>query len=222
MLAYSHAGAPSSGVTAPFEDQVERTMREGRCKIACWLAVLAAAAGILASAPAADAATPGHAPVLAMYYAWYDQNTWGSGKLSDQPVSPYISADRSTIERQVTQAQSAGIDGFALNWWGPGNPTDTNLQTLLSVAAATNFKVTVDVDMNSPFWSGPDDVSAALGYLRRYYDQPAWLHVDGRPAISFYAIRKMDVATWGSIRHAVDPNGSVLWIGEGDVFGYLQ
>ncbi|HZW32252.1 MAG TPA: endo-1,3-alpha-glucanase family glycosylhydrolase [Isosphaeraceae bacterium] len=196
-------------------------MREGRCKIACWLAVLAAAAGILASAPAADAATPGHAPVLAMYYAWYDQNTWGSGKLSDQPVSPYISADRSTIERQVTQAQSAGIDGFELNWWGPGNPTDTNLQTLLSVANAHGFAVTADFDMNSPFVHNPGDVTNDVKYLERYFSDPAWLHIGGKPVVVFYGNRRYDVATWGAIRAAADPGHAAIWIAEGDIFSYL-
>ncbi|HVB96591.1 MAG TPA: hypothetical protein VNG11_02555, partial [Chloroflexota bacterium] len=121
--------------------------------------------------PAMAASSP---PVLAMYYAWYDNNTWGSGKLSDQPAVPYVSADRSTIDRQVTEAQSAGIDGFELDWWGPGNPTDTNLQTLLSVAGQHGFKVTVDFDLNSPFIHNPGDVTNNLEYLKRYFSDPAW------------------------------------------------
>src|SRR2546423_9555732 len=87
---------------------------------------------------AAQAAGPdfssGEGAVMAKYYAWFDQNTWASGKPSDLPAQPYMSSDRKTIERQVDQARAAGIDGFVLNWWGPDNPTDTNLQTLLDVA----------------------------------------------------------------------------------------
>ena len=85
-------------------------------------------------------------PVLAMYYAWFDDNSWGPSKTAFQPSQPYSSADRGTIERQVGQAQGAGIDGFELDWWGPGNPTDSNLQTLLSVAGEHGFDVTVDFD----------------------------------------------------------------------------
>ncbi len=33
----------------------------------------------------------GKAPILAMYYDWYDMNSWNS-TLSDQPAAPYISA----------------------------------------------------------------------------------------------------------------------------------
>src|SRR5579884_3750904 len=197
-------------------------MREGRYTFARWLAGLAAVVSILASVPAADAATPGHAPVLAMYYAWFDNNTWGSGKLSDQPVSPYVSADRGTIDRQVTQAQSAGIDGFELDWWGPGNPTDSNLQTLLSVAGAHGFKVTADFDLNSPFVHNAGDATNALNYLKRYFGDPSWFRFNGKPVVVFYGIRAYDLGTWAAIRAAVDPNHDAIWIGEGDIFSYLN
>lgn len=165
---------------------------------------------------------PRDALVLAKYYPWFDANTWTSGTVVDPPAQPYESADRRVIERHVAQARAAGIDGFTLNWWGRDNPTDTNLQTLLSVVGSTGFKVTVDFDMNSPFWHGPADVIDAMTYLRRYYSHPAWVKVDGRPAISFYATRKYPVATWASIRRSVDPASRVFWIGEGDIFSYLD
>src|SRR5215210_8753604 len=116
----------------------------------------------------AAAAAPGEGAVMAKYYAWFDQNTWTSGKPSDLPAQPYLSSDRAAIERQVDQARAAGIDGFVLNWWGPDNPTDTNLQTLLEVARSRNFKVTVDVDLNSPFMTSAGEVRTSLGYLRKY------------------------------------------------------
>jgi len=169
--------------------------------------------------PAMAASSP---PVLAMYYAWYDNNTWGSGKLSDQPAVPYVSADRSTIDRQVTEAQSAGIDGFELDWWGPGNPTDTNLQTLLSVAGQHGFKVTVDFDLNSPFIHNPGDVTNNLEYLKRYFSDPAWFQYGGKPVVVFYGIRAYDLGTWGAIRAQADPNHAAEWIGEGDIFSYLN
>ena len=161
------------------------------------------------------------APVLAKYYAWFDENSWGPGKNSDQPILPYRSADRATIERQVAQAQAAGIDGFELNWWGPDNPTDTNLKTLLDVAKKRNFKVTVDFDLNSPFITSPSEAAEALIYLRRYYADPAWFRIDGKPVVSFYGISKFSVDSWFAIHEASSATGTI-WIGEGDRFGYLQ
>jgi hypothetical protein len=159
--------------------------------------------------------------VLAKYYAWFDVDTWGNGTLSDQPVAPYVSAERATIERQVREAQGVGIDGFTLNWWGADNPTDSNLQTLLAVARRRAFAVTVDVDLNSPFWASPDDLASALTYLRRYFDDPAWLRLGERPVVSFYGTRKYDPSTWRAIRRRVDSGGEAVWIGEGDRFEYL-
>ncbi len=175
--------------------------------------VLCAFANVAAAAP--------EAPVFATYYAWFDENSWGPGKNADTPSQPYRSADRATIERQVAQAQAAGIDGFELNWWGPDNPTDTNLQTLLDVAKKRNFAVTVDFDLNSPFITNPAEAVNALMYLRRYYASPAWFRLDGKPVVSFFGINKFSVDSWFAIHDAAGATGTV-WIGEGDRFGYLQ
>jgi hypothetical protein len=182
--------------------------------------VLGLLVALFSAFQAFPAAASGDAPVLAKYYAWYDENSWGSGRLTDQPAQPYRSADRAAIERQVGQAMSAGIDGFELNWWGPRNPTDDNLRTLLAVAQARGFKVTVDFDLSSPFVSGPDDTAQALSYLRQYFASPAWFQLNGRPVVSFYGVAKYPVSTWAAIRSQV--GGNALWIGEGDQFAYLN
>jgi hypothetical protein len=176
----------------------------------------------LGPAPASTLPASGRGAVIAKYYAWFDEKTWTSGTASDLPEVPYRSADRRAIERQVAQAQAAGIDGFALNWWGADNPTDENLRTLLDVAARRNFTVTVDVDLNSPFWGNEDDVANALAYLSRYLGHAAWYRLDASPVVSFYGIRKYSVGTWGQIRAVADPNRAATWIGEGDLFAYLS
>src|SRR5262249_14615710 len=109
------------------------------------------------------------APVLAMYYAWYDNTTWTSGKTSDFPVPLYVSSDRSAMERQVSQASGVGIDGFELDWRGPDNPTDTNLQTLLAVARGHDFEVTADYDLYTALKQAPGDLVNSLNYLKRYF-----------------------------------------------------
>ncbi|HEX5417459.1 MAG TPA: endo-1,3-alpha-glucanase family glycosylhydrolase [Chloroflexota bacterium] len=185
-----------------------------------WAVTLVISA-LLSAIPTPTGAAAGP-PVLAMYYAWYDGNSWGPGRMSDYPPAPYQSADRSTIERQVTQAQGAGIDGFELDWYGPNNPTDSNLATLLSVAQGHGFKATIDFDLTSPFIHNPGDTTNFLNYAKRYFANPAWLKLNGKPVVVFYHTRAYSVATWSAIRAQVDPGHSAVWIGEGDDFSYLN
>ncbi len=173
--------------------------------------------------PAAGAAHAASRPtVLAVYYAWFDQAAWASGKTSDLPADPYNSDDPSVIQRQVAEAQSAGIDGFELNWWGPGNRTDANLQTLLRVARAANFKVSAYVDLNGPSFNSPADVVSALSHLKRYFTDPAWFQFQGKPFVAFYNVAKFDPSAWTSILGQVDPGRQAFWMAEGIDMRYLD
>ena len=72
-------------------------------------------------------------PVVAFYYAWFDQTTWTSGQSVDLPEPRYVSAERGTIERHVAEAQGAGIDAFIQSWYGPtieNNQTETNFKSV--------------------------------------------------------------------------------------------
>ncbi len=186
------------------------------------LATVSIGAGALGPVVPSAAHAEGGPAVLAQYYAWFDSSSWGPGKTSDVPQPPYSSADRGTIDRQVSQAQAAGIDGFELDWWGPNNPTDSNLQTLLSVASTRNFKVTLVMDLNSPFIHNSGDLVNTLRYATRYFGNGAWFRHDGKPFIGFYGTRKYDVATWSWVRSQVDPGHAAEWIAEGDIFSYLD
>jgi uncharacterized protein YraI len=163
-------------------------------------------------------------PVLAFYYAWFDQATWSAGQAVDSPLEPYISADRAVIERQVGQAQAAGIDAFIQSWYGPqeaNNQTETNFRTLLEVAGATGFKAGVNLEVAGPFFADAGSVTSALAsLLASHVQHPAYFRYHGRPVIFFWRQQRFSVEEWQTIRDQLDPDRATLWIAEGTDIAY--
>ncbi len=177
--------------------------------------------------PALPVAAQGEHLVLAFYYNWYDEKSFGSKKTSDQPVTPYESSDRATIERHVDQAKQAGLDGFIVSWYGPrdapDNQTEANLRTLLDVAQQKGFKVAVDFETNGPFFKSKSDVQDALdSLLSTHVNHPAYLKVNGKPVVFFWQNSRFSVNDWTAIRQAVDPLHRSIWISEGTNLDYLR
>ena len=162
--------------------------------------------------------------VLAFYYAWYDDNTWTYDKVPDMPVSTYRSADRATIERQVGEAQGAGIDAFVQSWYGPGdNPTEQNLNTLLDVAQARGFQATLDFECGSPFMPHIDAVLNGLRHLVGVHAaRPAFLRYGDRPVIFFWQQGRYSLEQWAWLRGQVDPAHRTIWIADGDNAAWLD
>ena len=165
----------------------------------------------------APPASEGH-PVLAYYYVWWDPSVFG--RTLFQPTQAYNSDDPAAIQRHVQEAQSAGIDGFVVSWYGNGDRTDANLARLLDLGARSGFRATVEFETDH-FW-GVDDVVAQLRALYAgRLNHPATLRYRGRPVIFFWRSATFDNGTWSAIRDQVDPGHAAVWIADGDNFAIL-
>ncbi|MFB0546480.1 MAG: endo-1,3-alpha-glucanase family glycosylhydrolase [Anaerolineae bacterium] len=170
---------------------------------------------------------------MALYYAWFDENTWTADKASDFPTVLYNSRDREAIARHVEQARTHGIDAFVVAWYGPqmeNNQTETNLATMLEVAEGTGFQVTIYFETDSPFLHSQQDIIDALRHAIDFHAQrSSFLRYKGKPVIFFWRLQAVPLTSgqtpleaWQAIRAQVDPNHDTLWIAEGTEVEYLR
>ena len=143
--------------------------------------------------------------VWAFYYPWYYQNDWESNLLMDRPAERYASSDPQAIARHIEQAQSAGIDGFIVSWWGPGTETDRNLAILLDLAEERDFKVAIYFEtLDNGIGRAENEIFAWVRHvIRTYGSHPAYMQMDGRPVIVLWATQAIVHVHWAIVSNAL-------------------
>jgi len=128
--------------------------------------------------------------VLAHYFAWYDGNGWDNCNISagDKPLAPYSSDDPAAIARHIQLAQEAGLNGFTLHWFAPGDRTDQNFGTLLAQSEGQDFLSTIVFSHH--IWPGTahshQTIGDALQYvIDSYGSHPNFLRLNNKPVIFF-------------------------------------
>jgi murein DD-endopeptidase MepM/ murein hydrolase activator NlpD len=149
--------------------------------------------------------------VLAFFYPWFGPGIWDSQQMSDSPIQPYDSSDPADLERQVHEAQGAGVDGFISSWTGQDQETARNFPKLLEVAAKDNFKVTVYFEIDRIQTHGNLETQLK-NIIDTYQGDGAFLHYNGKPVFFFWrADAYGDVSTWQQLRRRLDPNHTQIW-----------
>ena len=204
------------------------------------LAALLPALPLALHAADAPAPKPGKPLLFAAYYIWYETDAspgnirpWRPWiKDGQPPVGPggptaeqtassawpliglYNSRDPVVTDWHVRLAKAAGIDAFLVSWFGEERMF-TSFELLLEKAGKHGLKV-ARFDELAQFQPDWDRYKAEIvAFLKKYAKHPAYLNIDGRPAIYLYqtAPGRLTPAQFAELKaHVEEPCGAMYWI----------
>ncbi|MFM1944206.1 MAG: hypothetical protein RI897_3188 [Verrucomicrobiota bacterium] len=154
--------------------------------------------------PSSQAAPDTTQPVVGTYYyPWYSPSTNWRHVMREHLVPAqtpklghYSSNDPKIISDHIAQTLQAGINFWAVSWWGPGTPTDKNfLNAILKHPDAGKLKYAALYEATGRMgrFGNPDYSKwiADLEYLRdHFFNNPNYLHVEGKPVVFVYLTRE--------------------------------
>ena len=144
----------------------------------------------------------GPAPqILAVYEAWF-------GHPKHISVG-YSSQDPIEIKDQIQKAQSMGISGFVVDWYGDREPfIDRSYALMQTTAARNHFKVAMMYDESDADDDATDEAIADFTMFRETYlsgtapGHEAYLTYEGRPVVFIFPKGKH--TDWGKVRTVVN------------------
>jgi hypothetical protein len=183
---------------------------------------------------------PSTNPVFAYYYGWYTKDAWYGGidgpeslSVADVPsIGMYDSQNISVIDTQITEAISAGINGFIASWWGPGSYTDNTDQILINQAdtryagfsVSLYFETKIIQNMNSTFPVEQTQFVKDVAYIMQSYaGNSAFTQVNEDPVLFISGVGNWPLQFWTTVTgeiHALYP--SLLLISDSLDIDYLS
>lgn len=183
---------------------------------------------------------PSSKPVLAYYYGWYTKNSWYGGiggpnslSVADVPsLGLYDSQNVSVIDTQITEALSAGIDGFIASWWGPGSFTDNTDRILMNQVSSkfNDFSVTLYFEteiiqnMNSSFGAESAQIVRDVKYIMQTYSgSTAFMEINRNQVLFIEGVDNWPIEFWSNVTSEVHTTyPSLLLIGDSFNSSYLN
>ena len=134
----------------------------------------------------------------------------------------YSSADASQVNKQVEDMQSRGIDGAIVDWYGPRHTVEEATTQLMKTEAESRtkrfeFAVTEDAGaLDACAASSGCDLTqqlvSDLTYAYNNYEQsPAYLLLNGRPAVFFFGLEKYSTIDWDTVRAQTPGNPALIF-----------
>lgn len=139
--------------------------------------------------------------VIAYYYVWYHENSWfkdGEALVRWVPsLGHYRSQNPSVVHAHIDQARQAGIDVFAVSWWGK---EDWRLEVPVAVMESENFKFCILFE-GVGIKEGYVD---AVGFIQDHFmSSLAYFAVDDRPVLIIYdTVDKLEA--WKEVKNRFD------------------
>ncbi|MEK9863920.1 MAG: glycoside hydrolase family 99-like domain-containing protein [Verrucomicrobiota bacterium] len=159
-----------------------------------------------AESKASEAQQP--ALVGAYYYPWYAAPSQPSdrgwmrqalrGRLTPQQapaLGTYSSRDPGVISEHIQQSQRAGLDFWAVSWWGPDKREDRALRDHIlkhPQAKALRYAVLYESTGRLGKFENPqyDNLIPDFEYLSEHlFTDPQYLRIDGKPVVFIYLTR---------------------------------
>ncbi len=137
--------------------------------------------------------------VLAEFHAWHG--------LASHTNTPYDSRNVDIISGQIQKAKDMGIDGFVVNWYGnkDGLANDNDREfidqatgELVKQAEENNFLIALMYDEGTLSQAGLETtqymgrVQSDLSYAKKYFSSPAYLYINGYPALFTFSYTEAD------------------------------
>jgi Glycosyl hydrolase family 99 len=148
-------------------------------------------------------APSGSPKILAVYEPWF-------GEKNHIDVG-YSSQDPAVLQKQINEAKSLGISGFAVDWYGPRQQfTDRSYSLMQDAAARDDFKV--GILYNEPVDIPGHETDAVIADLQYAYNRyiseqagpsrAAYLRFNGRPIIFIFP--KSNATDWNRVRQVTN------------------
>jgi PKD repeat protein len=153
--------------------------------------------------------------IYAQFQPWFGQSSHiNVGYNSDDPTQ---------VHNQVTDMLSRGISGAIVDWYGPDAAVENGTTLLIETEAESRngsfvFAVQEDVGALSTCatTSGCDitqQIISDLTYVSNTYEiSPAYMTVNGRPAVFFFGVDKYTI-NWPLVRSSVPGDPYFIFIG---------